>query len=84
MDYNYVRMRNAAHMGDRALTEHYRKLYEAGPPIKTYSVMLNYVIILLVVIAALLGAYIAFIIFKEESTVTAMLDIFRVWRCCLC
>ena len=84
MDYNYVRMRNAAHMGDRALTEHYRKLYEAGHPIKTYSVILNYVIILLFVIAVLLGIYIAFIILKDKNTVTAMLDVFKMWRCWLC
>ena len=84
MDYNYVRMRNAAHMGERALTEHYRKLYEAGFPVKTYSVILNYVIILLAVIAVLLGVYITFVIFKEKNTATAMLDTFKVWRCCLC
>ena len=59
MDYNYVRMRNAEHADDRALAEHYRKLYEAGPRQKTYSVILNYIMALLTVIAVALGIYIA-------------------------
>ncbi len=61
MDYNYVRMRNAAHAGDTALAEYYRKLYEAGTETKTASPVLNYVIALLAAAAAALFIYIMYL-----------------------
>ena len=84
MDYNYVRMRNAAHVGDKALTDHYKKLYEAGPPLKTYSVILNYIIILLSVIALALGVYIAFVVYKEMNPVVGLSEIYKLRRCVIC
>ncbi|MGN0164066.1 MAG: hypothetical protein ACI4EA_10900 [Candidatus Ornithomonoglobus sp.] len=60
MDYNYVRMRNAARAGDTALAEYYRKLYEAGTETRTVSPVLNYVIALLAVVVAALFIYIMY------------------------
>lgn len=60
MDYNYVRMRDAAAAGDDALAEHYRRLYEAGPEKADDTALLNYIIALLAAVALALGVYIAF------------------------
>ena len=58
MDYNYVRMRNAASRGDIELTAKYRKLYEKGKS-RTDSHMLDWLIVLLFVVAIALGIYIS-------------------------
>ena len=58
MDYNYVRMRNAASRGDIELTAKYRKLYERGKS-RTDSHMLDWLIALLLVVAIALGIYIS-------------------------
>ena len=84
MDYNYVRKRNAAKAGDKALTEHYKRLYEAKPIVKSYSVILNYIIALLILIAISLGAYILFIVFKENKTAVSVVEFCKVWRNGIC
>lgn len=61
MDYNYVRMRNAAKSGDKKAAEKYRSLFEAGqrPPRKHRWQIV--VLIVLLITAAALGTYIALI-----------------------
>ena len=58
MDYNYVRMRDAASKGDAALAAKYRGLYEKGRS-GADSHILNLVIALLLAVAVALGVYIA-------------------------
>ncbi len=60
MDYNYIRMRNAAKDGNIELAEQYRQLYESGKDIKETSHIIDYVLVLLVVITIALGAYSVF------------------------
>lgn len=61
MDYNYVRMRNAAKAGDKGLADYYRKLYESGMSGRAEPHALNYILALLAVTAAALGVYIAYL-----------------------
>lgn len=72
MDYNYVRMRKAASMGDMALAEQYRKLFEAGIEQPSETDVMNYIILLLAVVAISLGIYIAFS--NSGTDVAALLD----------
>lgn len=57
MDYNYIRMRNAIKAGNDELAAQYRKLYESGKDIKATSHIIDYVLVLLIVIAIALGVY---------------------------
>lgn len=57
MDYNYVRMRNAEKEGNTELAAQYRNLYESGKDIKETSHIIDYVLILLVIVAIALGIY---------------------------
>ena len=84
MDYNYVRMRNAAKAGDKVLTEHYRRLYEAKPVVKSYSAALNYIIALLGIIAVALGAYILLVVLKEQKTASSLMELCKWWRNNIC
>ena len=61
MDYNYVRMRNAVKAGDKKAAEKYRNLFEEGqrPPHKRRWQIV--VLIVLLILAAALGTYIALI-----------------------
>lgn len=58
MDYNYVRMRNAASRKDAVLAEKYRKLYEKRKSGKENVNILNLTIIIMLIIAFGLGLYI--------------------------
>ena len=58
MDYNYVRMRNAASQGDAELAAKYRKLYQKGKS-GADSHILDLLIALLLAVAVALGIYIA-------------------------
>ena len=66
MDYNYVRMRNAASRGDTELAAKYRRLYEKGKA-GADSHILDLIIVLLLAVAIALGIYI--VMTGNEKTV---------------
>lgn len=60
MDYNYVRMRNAAKEGDYNMEAYYKKLYEEGIANEDNTRLLTIAIAVLSVLVVLLGAYIIY------------------------
>lgn len=60
MNYNYVRMRNARNNNDFEKAEYYRKLYESGKSRNDKVTAVDYIILLLLLIALLLGIYILY------------------------
>ena len=60
MDYNYVRMCNAIKENDYEKAQHYRNLYENGKNTSKTIPVIDVVIIALLILSVLLGAYLLY------------------------
>lgn len=67
MDYNYVRMRNAAKTGDKKAEKKYRTLFEAGQRRPRKRRWLTVISIVLLITAAALGTYVTLIHVGENA-----------------